>query len=86
MGQGEFTHALFQIYNLGTGRGYSVLEMIQALERVSGKKINIENCPRRHGDFASMYADPSLAEIELGWRAERGLDQMCMLFDLAWMR
>jgi len=65
------------VYNLGTGRGYSVLEMIQAFERASGKKIPYRITARRPGDIASCYADPSLAEKELGWSARLGIDDMC---------
>jgi UDP-glucose 4-epimerase len=63
--------------NLGTGRGCSVLEMITAFERASGRKIAYAIAPRRPGDIACCYADPSLAERELGWKAELGLDAMC---------
>jgi len=64
-------------YNLGTGRGYSVLEMIRAFEQASGKEIPYIIAPRRQGDIAQCYADPSLAARELGWKAERDLDAMC---------
>ena len=64
-------------YNLGTGRGYSVLEMIAAFERASGRKVAYRFAPRRPGDVASCYADPSLARHELGWAAERDVDAMC---------
>jgi UDP-glucose 4-epimerase len=64
-------------YNLGTGQGYSVLEMIRAFEKASGKKVPYTITPRRHGDIAQCYADPSLAAQELGWKAEKGLDAMC---------
>lgn len=64
-------------YNLGTGQGYSVLEMIRAFEKASGKKVPYSIAPRRHGDIAQCYADPSLAAQELGWQAERDLDIMC---------
>ncbi|MCI5123974.1 MAG: UDP-glucose 4-epimerase GalE [Candidatus Electrothrix sp. AR5] len=64
-------------YNLGTGQGYSVLEMIRAFEKASGKKVPYAITPRRHGDIAQCYADSSLAAQELGWKAERGLDTMC---------
>ena len=64
-------------YNLGTGQGYSVLEMIRAFERASGKKVPYIITPRRQGDIAQCYADPSLAARELGWKAERDLDAMC---------
>ena len=64
-------------YNLGTGRGYSVLEVIHAFEAASGKKIPYEIIERRPGDIAASFADPSLAERELKWKAERAIDQMC---------
>jgi UDP-glucose 4-epimerase len=64
-------------YNLGTGRGHSVLEAIHAFERVAGKKIPYRFVARRPGDAASSYCDPSKAERELGWKAERDLDRMC---------
>ncbi|OQY69782.1 MAG: UDP-glucose 4-epimerase GalE [Rhodocyclaceae bacterium UTPRO2] len=63
--------------NLGTGRGYSVLEMIDAFRQASGKEVPYRIVARRPGDVASCYADPSLATRLLGWRAERGLEQMC---------
>jgi len=66
-----------KVYNLGTGRGYSVLEMIRAMEKASGKKIPYEICPRREGDIAKVYCDPSLAEKDLGWKAKLGLEEMC---------
>jgi UDP-glucose 4-epimerase len=64
-------------YNLGTGRGYSVLEMVRAFEQASGRWVPYKIVARRPGDIAACYADPVLAERELGWRAERGLAQMC---------
>lgn len=64
-------------YNLGTGRGYSVLEMVAAFERASGRPIPYEIVARRPGDIAASYADPSKAQAELGWRAARGIDEMC---------
>jgi UDP-glucose 4-epimerase len=64
-------------YNLGTGRGYSVLEMVAAFERASGKKVPYRIEPRRSGDIAACYADPGLAERELGWRAQRDINVMC---------
>ena len=63
--------------NLGTGRGSSVLELVTAFERASGRPIPYEIAPRRAGDIASCYADPALAEALLGWRATRDLDAMC---------
>ena len=65
-------------YNLGTGRGYSVREVIKGFERASGTPVAHRIDPRRPGDAASCYADPSKAERELGWRAEFDLDQMCI--------
>jgi len=70
-------HVRCQAYNLGTGRGYSVLEMIQAMQKACGHDIPHELVARRPGDVASMYTDPSFAERELGWRASRTLDDMC---------
>jgi UDP-glucose 4-epimerase len=64
-------------YNLGTGRGYSVLEIVSAFEKACGKEIPYTIVGRRPGDVASCYADPSKAKTELGWSAERGIDEMC---------
>ena len=63
--------------NLGTGRGYSVLEVVSAFERASGKSIPLEFHPRRAGDVAQSYADASFAARELGWRARLALEAMC---------
>jgi UDP-glucose 4-epimerase len=63
--------------NLGTGSGYSVLEMIKAFEKASGKKIPYRITERRAGDIATCYADPSYAKEVLGWEAIRGVDEMC---------
>jgi len=63
--------------NLGTGRGYSVLEVIQAFEQASGRAVPHQIVARRPGDVAACYADPSLARELLGWSATRGLAQMC---------
>jgi UDP-glucose 4-epimerase len=65
------------VVNLGTGRGYSVLEMVAAFRRASGREIPYRIVERRPGDIATCYADPSLAARLLGWRAERGIDEMC---------
>ena len=64
-------------YNLGTGVGYSVLDVIHAFERACGKKLPYSIKPRRAGDIAACYADASKAARELGWHAELGLDDMC---------
>lgn len=63
--------------NLGTGRGYSVFELIHAFEKASGKTISFEVSPRRPGDIAACYADPSLAHELLGWKAGFDIDRMC---------
>ena len=66
------------IYNLGTGVGYSVLDMVKAFEEATGKKVNYKIVDRRPGDIATCYADPKKAEEELGWKAEKNLKDMCM--------
>ena len=63
--------------NLGTGRGYSVLDAVKAFERASGRKIPLDFQPRRAGDIAASYADASLAAREFGWKAKLGMDEMC---------
>ncbi len=65
------------IYNLGTGKGTSVLDMVKAFENASGKSVNYKIAPRRPGDIATCYADPAKAEEELGWTAKRGIKEMC---------
>lgn len=67
----------FAVYNLGTGTGYSVLEIIQAYSRACGRNLPYVIGPRRPGDIDACYADPSLAAKELDWRAVRGIDEMC---------
>jgi len=64
------------VWNLGTGQGYSVLDMVRAFEAASGKPLPYRVAPRRPGDIATCYADPAKAERELGWKARRGLDEM----------
>ncbi|KAA0774389.1 UDP-glucose 4-epimerase GalE [Bacillus sp. AR2-1] len=64
-------------YNLGTGTGYSVLEMVEAFEKVSGRKVPYKITERRPGDVAVCFADASKAKLELGWEATRGLEEMC---------
>ncbi|KAA8521132.1 hypothetical protein F0562_011715 [Nyssa sinensis] len=64
-------------YNLGTGRGTSVLEMVATFEKASGKKIPIKLCPRRAGDATAVYASTEKAEKELGWKAKYGIEEMC---------
>jgi len=63
--------------NLGTGQGYSVLEMVNTFARVNNCQVPYQVVDRRPGDIAACYADPALAELELNWRAERGLEEMC---------
>ena len=65
------------IYNLGTGKGYSVLDVVKAFEKASGVEIPYVIGPRREGDIATCYSDPSKAFKELGWRAERDIEEMC---------
>lgn len=69
-GQGLFT------YNLGTGKGYSVLDMVKAFEKATGKKVPYKIVPRRAGDIAECFADPTLAANELNWTTRYGLDEM----------
>ena len=64
-------------YNIGTGKGYSVLEVVKAFEKASGKKIKYNVVKRREGDIAACYADPEFAKFELGWEASYGIDKMC---------
>ncbi|MBR1517507.1 MAG: UDP-glucose 4-epimerase GalE [Bacteroidales bacterium] len=65
------------VYNLGTGHGYSVLEVVHAFERVNGVSVPYVIKPRRAGDIATCYSDPSKALDELGWRAQYGIEDMC---------
>ncbi|KMQ80227.1 UDP-glucose 4-epimerase [Candidatus Burkholderia pumila] len=65
------------VVNLGTGQGYSVLDVVKAFEKASGKPVPYELVPRRPGDVASCYADPAAAEKLIGWRAEHGIERMC---------
>lgn len=67
----------FFAYNIGTGCGYSVLDMIKAFEEASGKPINYELVPRRPGDVPTSYSDASLAAQALGWSARLGIREMC---------
>ena len=65
------------IYNLGTGTGYSVLDVLHAYEKACGRQLPYVICPRRAGDIATCYCDASKAKRELGWEAQRGLEEMC---------
>ena len=72
-------------FNIGTGVGYSVLEIVKAYEKATGLTVNYKIVDRRPGDIATCYADPEKAYRELGWRAENGIEEMCV--DLAnWMK
>ena len=66
-----------KVYNFGTGKGYSVLDIVHAFEKVNGIKIPYQFTARRPGDVAECYADPTKAKEELGWTAEYGLEEMC---------
>ncbi len=72
-----FSNPGIDVINLGTGVGYSVLDMVKAFSKACGKELPYEIKPRRAGDVAMCYADPTKAYKVLGWKAERGLDQMC---------
>ena len=65
------------IYNLGTGQGYSVLDVVKAFERVNGIEVPYQIMPRRAGDIATCYSNPARAKDELGWEAQFGIDEMC---------
>lgn len=66
----------YKAYNLGAGKGYSVLEMVKAFEKASGRSVPYQVSPRRDGDLAAFWADASLADSELDWRVSRGIDEM----------
>ena len=65
------------IYNLGTGTGYSVLDIVHTFEKVNNLKVNYKIAPRREGDIAECYSDPTKAKEELGWQAEKTIEDMC---------
>ena len=65
------------IYNLGTGHGYSVLDVVKAFEKANGLKVPYAIKPRRPGDIATCYCDPAKAKRELGWEAKFGIEEMC---------
>ena len=64
-------------YNLGTGNGYSVLEIVKNFSKINNVKVNYKITERRPGDIAACYADPSYAKEQLGWEAEKGIEDMC---------
>jgi UDP-glucose 4-epimerase len=72
----KFAHGGCKAYNLGAGKGYSVLEMINTFEKVTGRKVNYKIAPRRAGDLAENFANPSLALKELNWKVEKNLEDM----------
>ena len=65
----------YEVFNLGTGKGLSVLEVIHSFEKATGQKVNYVFQPRRAGDISSVYADTSLANNELGWKAEASIEE-----------
>ena len=71
------THRKYCVFNLGTGNGYSVLEMLHAMSKACGKELKHKIMDRRPGDIAVCYANASLAKKELGWEAKLALDEMC---------
>lgn len=71
------SHKGIDYFNVGTGNGYSVLEIVKAYEKASGKTVNYKIGPRRPGDIAECYANPEKALNVLGWKAERGIEEMC---------
>jgi len=68
----------FEIFNLGTGNGYSVLEVIKSFEKVTGLKLNYKIVDRREGDITQVWANPDFSNNELGWKAEKGIDEMTL--------
>ena len=70
-------HTGAEVFNLGTGTGYSVLDMVHAFEKVTGRKVPYRIAPRRPGDLATVYASPDKSAELLGWKAEYGLEDMC---------
>ena len=73
----KLTKSGVHIYNLGTGKGYSVLEVIKAFEKACGFSLKYKIMPRRAGDIATSYADPKKANLDLGWKANLNIDDMC---------
>ena len=72
---GDKNKANYEVFNVGTGRGVSVLELVKGFEQVNNLKLNYKIAPRRTGDIIAIWADPTLANEELGWKAERTLDE-----------
>jgi UDP-glucose 4-epimerase len=76
--ESETAHSCVEVFNVGTGQGYSVLEVVHAFERAAGRSIPIEAAPRRSGDVAELWADASKCKKALGWEARHGLERMCI--------
>ena len=70
-------HTGCEVFNLGTGHGYSVLDLVRTFEQVNGVSVPYQIVGRRPGDIAVCYADTSKAERVLGWKAEKGIEEMC---------
>jgi len=68
----------WEVFNLGTGNGFTVLEVIHSFEKVAGQKLDYRIVARRAGDIEKVWADTSFANKELGWKAKRGLDEMML--------
>lgn len=73
----EMKEGCFDVYNLGTGNGYSVREIVEEMEKVSGKKIPVKICERRPGDIDIMFSSPEKAKKEMNWQVKYGLEDMC---------
>ncbi len=80
--QSRKAHPGCVVYNLGTGTGYSVFDMVKAFEKACGKEIKYKIGPRREGDIGACYAKPDLARDELDWVAAKGLEEFCAYFKL----
>jgi UDP-glucose 4-epimerase len=72
---GKKQKSAFEVFNLGTGKGLSVLEIVNAFEKVTGQKLNYQVVDRREGDVEQVYADTVYANKELGWKAEKGIEE-----------
>lgn len=73
---GDKTKSKVDIFNIGTGNGFSVMDIINSFEKVSGKKLNYKIVERRPGDVEKVWANTTYANNELGWRAEKSVDEM----------
>ena len=74
------SHQNYKVYNLGTGEGVSVLQLVKTFEKVTGTTIPFKIVERREGDISVMYANADLAEKELGWKSKHTLEEMCTYF------